>query len=181
MTMRQVLFIHGAGDDAYEADGKLARSLRETLGPEFEVRYPDMNGAAPEYGAWSARISRELSAVDEGVILAGHSFGASIILKHLSEERVEEPISGVFLIATPYWETKDWEVAEFALRDDFSAALPQGIPIFLYHSRDDEIVPFEHLALYAERLPQATVRKFDGRGHQFNDDLSEVADDIGRL
>src|ERR687897_976388 len=51
----------------------------------------------------------------------------------------------------------------------------------LYHSRDDETVPFAHLALYAEKLPRATVKEFDGRGHQFDDDLSEVARDIGRL
>ena len=53
--------------------------------------------------------------------------------------------------------------------------------MFLYHSRDDEAVPFAHAALYAEKLPRATVQEFDGRGHQFNDDLSEVAQGIGRL
>jgi hypothetical protein len=40
------------------------------------------------------------------------------------------------------------------------------------------VIPFAHLALYAEQLPQASVREFDGRGHQFNNDLSEVAADI---
>jgi len=31
---------------------------------------------------------------------------------------------------------------------------------------------------YAAKLPRATIREFDGRGHQFNNDLSEVAADI---
>jgi hypothetical protein len=44
--------------------------------------------------------------------------------------------------------------------------------------RDDEWVPFAHLALYAEKVPQARFREFDERGHQFEDDLSEVAHDI---
>jgi uncharacterized protein len=52
------------------------------------------------------------------------------------------------------------------------------MPMFLYYSRDDEVVPLEHLALYKAKLPQATVREFDGCGHQFGDDLSEVARDI---
>jgi hypothetical protein len=39
-------------------------------------------------------------------------------------------------------------------------------------------VPFAHLALYAQKLPQATLREFDRRGHQFQNDLSEVAADI---
>ncbi len=178
---RHVLFIHGAGGEAYEEDGNLVKSLREALRPEFEVRYPEMpDGEAPEYRAWGDRIARELSASNGGVILVGHSLGASILLKYLSEERIEKPIAGMFLIATPYWGTADWE-AEYALREDFPATLPEDVPIFLYHSRDDEVVPFAHLALYAGRLPHATVREVEDRGHQFGDDLSEVAEDIATL
>jgi predicted alpha/beta hydrolase family esterase len=146
------------------------------------VEYPEMpDGEAPGYRAWSDRISRKLAASNGEVILVGHSLGGSILLKHLSEERVEKPIAGVFLIAAPYWGTVEWRVAEFELREDFPAALPEDVPIFLYHSRDDEVVPFAHLALYAGRLPHATIREFDGRGHQLGDDLSEVTEDIARL
>ena len=53
--------------------------------------------------------------------------------------------------------------------------------MFFYHSRDDEWVPFAHLALYAEKVPHARFRAFYGRGHQFDDDLSEVAHDIEGL
>lgn len=49
-----------------------------------------------------------------------------------------------------------------------------------FNSRDDEIVPFAHLALYAAKLPQATIREVDGRGHQFGNDLADVAEDIMR-
>jgi hypothetical protein len=35
--------------------------------------------------------------------------------------------------------------------------------------------------MYAERIPQAIVREFDARGHQFHNDLSEVAADIKSL
>jgi hypothetical protein len=42
-------------------------------------------------------------------------------------------------------------------------------------------VPFSHLSLYAEAIPQAIVREYDGRGHQFRNDLSEVAVDIAGL
>ena len=58
---------------------------------------------------------------------------------------------------------------------------PEGLPMFFYHSRDDELVPFGHLALYAEKVPHARFRAFYGRGHQFDDDLSEVAHDIEGL
>jgi uncharacterized protein len=182
VTKGQVLFIHGGGGEAFEGDEALVRSLREALDPDFGVEYPEMPDAdAPEFGAWSACISRELSALGAGVILVSHSLGGSILLKHLSEERVEEPIAGLFLIATPYWGAVDWKVAEFELHDNFLEGFPKDVPIFLYHSRDDEVVPFAHLAMYAGQLPHASAGEFDGRGHQFGDDLSEVAEDIARL
>ncbi|MEW5957143.1 MAG: hypothetical protein AB1801_05445 [Chloroflexota bacterium] len=83
-----------------------------------------------------------------------------------------------------YWGGDGWQYKGYeriALPEGFASKLPGGAPIFLYHSRDDEIIPFAHLALYAEKLPQATIRALDGGGHQFNNDLSEVASDIANL
>ena len=179
---KQVLFVHGGGRGAYEEDKKLAANLRNVLGAAYDVRCPKMpDEDRPECEAWKGRIARELAALDGDVILVGHSLGASILLKYLSEEKVEKPVAGMILIAAPYWGVKDWEVGEYALQENFASNLPKELPVFLYHSRDDEWVPFAHLALYKEKLPQATIRQVDGRGHQFNDDLSEVAHDIERL
>lgn len=179
---KRVLFVHGGGEGAYEEDRKLAANLQDSLGGAYDVRHPAMpDEDSPVYEAWKDRIATELATLDGGVILVGHSLGASILLKYLSEEEAEKPVTGVFLVAPPYWGAEDWEVAEYALQADFASKLPEGLPIFFYHSREDEWVPFEHLALYAEKLPQATVHEFDGRGHQFDDDLSEVALDIKKL
>jgi hypothetical protein len=38
-----------------------------------------------------------------------------------------------------------------------------------------------HVDLYKKSIPHAQVRKLEGRDHQLNDDLSEVAADIRRL
>lgn len=181
MTTR-VLFVHGGGQGAHEADEKLAASVGDALGTGYDVRSPKMpDEDSPEYEAWRDQISRELAALEGETMLVGHSLGASVLLKYLSEERMEKPIAGIFLVATPYWGSEDWEVDEYALQRDFASKLPEGLPVFLYHGRDDEVVPFEHLALYAEKLPRATVREFDGRGHQFDEDLSRVALDIQEL
>jgi len=139
------------------------------------------NEDGPEYGVWRDRIAKEFAALDSEVILVGHSLGASILLKYLSEVKAEKPVAGLFLIAPPYWGVEDWEVQEYTLRADFASKLPEELTVFIYHSRDDEVVPFAHLALYAEKLPQATIREFDGRGHQFDGDLSEVARDVKGL
>ncbi len=179
---RWVLFIHGGGEGAYEEDRKLAESLQDALGAAYDVRCSKMpDEDRPVYQAWKERIAKELDVLEGEMILVGHSLGGSILLKYLSEEEVEKPIAGLFLVSTPYWGVEDWEVGEYALWEDFASMIPKEIAVFLYHSRDDEVVPFTHAALYAEQLPQATVRVFDDRGHQFGDDLSEVARDIGRL
>lgn len=179
---RQILFIHGGGEGSYEEDGKLAASLQDKLGAAYDVRYPKMpDEDSPGYGSWKDRIAKELAGMDSEVILVGHSLGASILLKYLSEEEVAKTVTGIFLAAPPYWGTEDWEIEEYALQKDFASKLLEGPSLFVYHSRDDEVVPFEHLALYAESLPRTTIRELDGRGHQFDDDLSEVAQDIERV
>lgn len=179
---KQVLFIQGGGEGAYEEDRKLAQSLGDALGSQYNVLYPKM----PEeeslgYEAWKAQISKELAALDDELILVAHSVGSSILLKYLTEEKVEKSIRGLFLIAAPYWGPGGWQMDEFTLDENHASNVLQELPIFFYHSRDDTIVPFEHLAPHAENFPQATIREFEGGGHQFNNDLSEVAADIKRL
>jgi uncharacterized protein len=173
---RHVLFVHGGREGAHEADEKLAASLRDALGAAYEVRSLKMpNEDRLEYEAWKEKIARELAVMDGKAVLVGHSLGASVLLKYLSEGEMQKPVAGLFLVASPYWGAKGWESEEYALPEAVASKLPEGLPVFLYHSRDDEVVPFAHLALHEAKLPQATVRGFDGRGHQFDDDLSEVA------
>ena len=179
---RHILFIQGAGKGAHEEDRKLADSLQDALGVDYHVSFPKMpNEESPEDNAWIAQIAKELASLDGKVILVGHSAGGAVLLKYLLKENISKSIAGIFLISIPYWGPEDEQGDEYTLREGFASKLPKGVPIFLYHSRDDEWVPFAHLAMYAEKLPQATVREFDGRGHQFNNDLSEVAADIKNL
>lgn len=179
---KRVLFIHGGGEGAYDEDRKLAASLQDALRTSYDVRCPQMpDEDSPEYGAWRDRISEELAALDGELFLVGHSLGGSILLKYLCEEGAAEPVAGLFLVAAPFWGAEDWDVDEYALRRDFASKLPPELPVFLYQGREDEVVPLAHLALYAHKIPQATVRELDGRGHQLDEDLSEVARDIGGL
>jgi predicted alpha/beta hydrolase family esterase len=182
---QQILFIQGGGEGAYEIDGKLVAFLRGALGAEYEVRYPRMPSESdPDYERWKARIKEELAALQGEVVLVGHSLGGSFLLKYLVEARMENPIAGIFLIAVPYWGGDGWKYEGYqkvALPDNFASKLPSGTPIFLYHGRDDEVAPFAHLALYAGKLPHATIRALDGRGHQLDNDLSEVVADVKAL
>ena len=178
-----VLFIRGDGQGAYEADALLAESLQKGLGSTYDVRYPTMPlDENAGYLDWKTEIAAEFANLKDQVILVAHSVGGSILLKFLSEEHVDIPIAGLFLIATPYFGgDENWDYEELTLSQDFSEKLSSIPHIFLYHSRDDETVPFAHLALYAAQLPQAIVREFDERGHQFKNNLDEIASDIQEI
>jgi predicted alpha/beta hydrolase family esterase len=174
-----LLFIQGAGGGAWHEDKKLVEFLQDKLADNYEVIYPKMpKEDQPEYKAWKTEIAKELNALNGKVILVGHSLGGSVLLKYLSEENIKTSIAGVFLIATPYWGTKDWQADQFILDKDFASRLGNVPCMFLYHSRDDDWVPFTHLGLYAKKLRGATIREFSGRGHQFNNNLAEVVEDI---
>ena len=143
---------------------------------------PDEDNAS--YELWKQQIENELAAMQGQIILIGHSVGGSIVVKCMSEIEVTKPVVGIFLIAAPFWGGDGWRYEGYeklALPKEIAARLPKDTAIFLYHCRDDEIAPFDHLALYAQVLPQATVRPLDEGGHQLNNDLSEVAKDIKTL
>jgi len=66
---KQVLFIHGAGEGAYEADKKLATSLQHSLGPEYEVDYPAMpDEENTPYEQWKHEIEKELASMQQPMI-----------------------------------------------------------------------------------------------------------------
>lgn len=181
-AIKHVLFIQGGGEGAYAADGKLVASLQRVLGSSYKVHYPEMpNEADPDYEPWKPYIAKEIEALGDGVIVVGHSLGGSMVLKYLAENSIKNRIGGIFLISTPFWGIDErWQYEGFTLQQDFAVKLPTNAPLFIYHSREDEIVGPEHAAEYARKLPNAVVRYVPG-GHQVGDDLTQVAADIKAL
>jgi predicted alpha/beta hydrolase family esterase len=179
----QVLFIQGGGEGAHECDSRLAADLQGKLGSGYAVRYPLMpNESDPNYRAWSRCIGQELRPLGHDVVLVAHSVGASVLVRFLAENAPENSLAGIFLVAAPFLrEPEGWQSEEAQLPADAADKLPPRVPLFLYQGRDDEVVPFAHLALYARTFPNAVVRELDGRDHQLNDDLTEVANDILRI
>ena len=182
VAKRGVLFVHGGGDDGFKADAPLAESLKHHLGASYDVRYPRMpdDRASPDFG-WLQKIAGEIGSAPREIFLVGHSLGASMLLKYLSENTVTARVRGLFLLATPFWSgDEEWEKG-LMLREDFASALPKGVPIFLYHCEDDEEIDISHLAIYEAKLPRAIVHRVPSGGHQFNGDLARVARDIRGL
>ncbi len=177
-----ILFIQGGGDGGYEADKELVSSLQSALGDEYDIKYPEIQSdeAAPDFG-WTTQISENITKADNNIILIGHSLGASMILKYLSENAVNKKIDGIFLLATPFWDgSEDWQTG-LKLQENFADMLPNEVPIFFYHSQDDEEISISHLRQYKQYLSRATFRELKSGGHQLKNSLSIIANDIQSL
>ncbi|MEU5727312.1 alpha/beta fold hydrolase [Micromonospora sp. NPDC047738] len=185
--IRQILFIQGGGAGAHdEWDDKLFDSLRRELGDGYEVRYPRMpDEHDPSYVKWSAAIRHEMTTLDDGAVVAGHSVGGTILINALAERPPEpEKLRAIVLIAAPFVGAGGWPGDEFELPHDLGARLPQGVPVHVFHGLQDETAPPSHADLYARAIPQAQLHRLPGRDHQLDNDLSEVAktispDDLG--
>ena len=182
-TSKDVLFIQGAGDVGYEGDLKLVASLRKALGTVYKVHYPEMpTDEEPYFGSgWLKQIGEEISSFKGAIILVGHSLGASMLLKYLSEKKIKKNISGIFLVAPPFWSGNENWKQPLKLQEDFSDKLPKDIPTFFYQCKDDDIVPIDHFTLYKQNIPWAVFREMSNGGHQLNNDLTPVANDIKSL
>lgn len=181
-SSRSVLFVHGAGDGAYEEDELLVASLRGSLGEGYEVHYPRMPASfEATFDDWLAPIENGLARLEEPAYLVGHSVGGSVLLKYLCTAR-RAKVAALHVMAAPFWGADDfWSWDEASLPSDAASRLAYVPQVFLYHARDDEVVPFAHLRLYQELFPAAQVRELGARGHQFGNDLAEVAQDIESL
>ena len=177
---RQVLFIQGGGADAHdEWDAKLVDSLRRELGAGYEVRYPRMpEEDDPTYGRWSTAIMREMTDLNDGAVVAGHSVGGTILINALAEQPPQRELSAIVLIAAPFVGAGGWPGDEFELPYDLGARLPPGVPVHVFHGLRDDTAPPSHADLYARAIPQAQLHLLPGRDHQLDNDLSEVAEAV---
>ena len=181
--MRQILFVQGAGKDVHEQwDNKLVEDLRRQLGRGYEVRYPFMpNEADPHFASWRASLENQIAALPNGAIVVGHSIGGTLLVNVLAQYTPAIALGAIVLIAAPFIGDGGWTSDDIEPRSDFATRLPPDVPVFLYHGDKDETAPISHVALYAEAIPYARVRRLANRDHQLNNDLSEVADDIRGL
>lgn len=172
-----VLFIHSAGPQgAGEGSSDFVDSLRAALGSDYTVEFPIMPAPDdPSYADWKTEVVRLLDAASAPPLVVGQSLGASVLLKVLAEGATDANVRALFLVATPYWGS---ELEDFMLPADFASGIPDGLPIFLYQSRDDDVVPASHVERYARELPDAEVRRLDHGGHLFSDGLPELVADM---
>ena len=142
-------------------------SLPRELGDTFEVLLPKMpNGTNAKYAEWRIWFERCLDFIQDDVILIGHSLGGIFLAKYLAEASVPCRIRATLLVAAPFDDTDTVEsLNDFRLPVSLEKMAAQGGAIYLVHSKDDPVVPYEQTAKYQRALPLAQLMPFDNRGH----------------
>jgi uncharacterized protein len=197
--MKQLVFIHGGESfDTYESYLEMLRTWdyvppskdepkrwKHALAHEleangWEVHMPSMpskNNA--KYAEWKIWFEKVVPYLKDGVVLVGHSLGGIFLAKYLSEETIPVSVRATFIIAAPFDNTEPGEsLADFILPVSLARLAEQGGDIFLYHSEDDDVVPFGELGKYWEHLPEAEVRTFTDRGHFLGSEFPELLECI---
>ena len=142
--MSPLLFDHGGGDAAYSWDKKLAVRLQTLLGSSRPLACPHLEGLETlDWRAVAGELGDALGALPPDAIVVAHSVGAAAMLKLLSSG-VDPQLKHLFLLAPPYnGADGEWGDGGFGFAADFAKRLPKGLPITLYHSEDDEVIPVE--------------------------------------
>jgi uncharacterized protein len=173
-----ILFIQGAGIEAIAEEKPLVEQLQQVLGDDFVLHHPPMpDGDHPHYETWKDFIAEEIKKFSN-LILIGHSFGGSVLLKLFAENGVPDNYRGLILMGAIFWGEKDWEYEEFELRADAGEKLSKVNNIYIYHSEDDQEVPFSHLAAYQKLIPAAVAREMQGIDHSYEGALDYFEKDI---
>jgi predicted alpha/beta hydrolase family esterase len=197
--MPQILIIHGG--DAFQSYEEYLHDLKnkefilerikiqdwksaidKKLGEHYEVLAPRMpNAQNAKYQEWKIWFEKIIPLLNDNLILIGHSLGGIFLAKYLAEENISKRIRAMFLIAAPFVAPNQTHLGDFTLPASLQKLINQGGDIFLYHSRDDEVVPFADCEKYQKALPQAHARLFTNRQHFNQVELPEIIEDITKL
>ena len=151
-------------------------NLPQRLGEDYDVLLPRMpNSANSRYNEWEIWFERMFAFLNNEVVLISHSLGAIFLLKYLSENTFPKQIKKLFLVSSPYGENMA-DLAEFKPPESFDRLGEQIKNVFIFHSKDDMVVPFSEFTEIKKRLPRASAFVFEDRGHFNQEEFPELVE-----
>lgn len=159
--------------DPYKTKRTWRDWLEWSLSENFELFAPNMpNKQWADYDAWKIWFEKILPFINmkkgSKLIMIGQSLGGLFVAKYLSENKFVKQIDQLHLVSAVFDKQglKCEKVGNFILNTDkIKNVTPQADKIFLYHSTDDDLVPFEHSQKYLNYLDNAKLFEFNDRKH----------------
>lgn len=193
---KQVFYIHGGSAysnyNAFLADlreepvrdlpdspsfQKWSDTLRDQLA-EFDVFKPSMpNSKNAKYEEWKIWFERYIPYLQDEITFIGWSQGGYFFAKYLIENPAPVKIKALFLVAAPF-QPDDFDGedgGDFAFDTTKLGVLAQKTnKIYIFHSKDDFVVPYEHALLYKKALPDAELVSFEDKNHFLVSEFPEL-------
>ena len=159
----KIVLIHG-----YKASSKtnffpwLAEELRKQ---GHEIVCPDLpNPESPDPEEWTKFLVEAVGPIDDETIIVGHSIGGASALRFLEAAEVYSTPKACILVSTP-WMIKSDQFRGFFLSElDFDVLMWKASRFAIVHSKEDEVIPFDHAEKYAQVL-HAKLIPTDSCGH----------------
>lgn len=153
-------------------------TLQNKLGDDFEVISPNMpNKINAKYLEWKIWFEKYFPFLNDWVILVGHSLGGIFLAKYLSENILPKKIKDLMLVAAPFDdENSEESLNDFALPASLAKITEQVNKIYLFHSKDDHVVPFEQVNKYKTVLPNSEIIVFTDRQHFNQEHFPELVE-----
>lgn len=150
--------------------------LQENLGNDFDVLSPQMPCALNvKYIEWKIWLEKLFPFLQDEIILLGHSLGGVFLAKYLAENAFPVKIKAVFLLAAPFSE------GDMLPPESLEKIEQQAKKIYLYHSKNDPVVPFADVEKYAAKLPGAEKVIFEDKGHFIDEEFPEIVEKLKNL
>lgn len=158
------------------------KTLWDYLGDNFEyLRSPSSEVKFADYDAWKIMFEKMFPYLKDDLILATTSLWSTFILKYIGENEFPVRIKKLFFIAPAIADTPDEMLGSFSfnLETVYHRISRWTDQIYIYHSKDDPMVPFEQWLELKSYFPEAIFREFDDRGHFYKEsELPEIVEDI---
>ena len=164
---------------------KWTQSFAAELRPGYEVFMPAMpNKQNAKYEEWKIWFERHFEHLRDNVILIGLSLGAMFLVKYLSETKTPFQIKALYLMGCPVDDPgfKDEDCGTFRYSLDSSSVLSRRAgKVFILHSKDDFLVPYEHAVKLNQAIPGSELVTFEDKNHFLIEEFPELIAHIKAL
>ena len=159
-----------------------SKTLGENL-LDFEYLIFDRpNSDFADYQAWKIMFEKYLPFLKDEIILIWTSLGWTFLLKYFWENKINKKISKIFLLASATDDTEDEKIWTFELKNFEPKNFLENIwkaKLYLYHSKDDECVPFWQFLKLEKFFPDSEKRIFENKNHFWQETrILELEQDI---
>jgi len=199
-TMKQVIVIHGGTTfsdyekflndlrtkkvriERLQAFSSWKESLQGNLGPDYQVLMPAMpNKTNAKYSEWKLWFERIGEVIDDNCILIGHSLGGIFLAKYLSENRFPKTIKATILIAAPFSDETDEDLADFKIDTISDLFREQAGRVVFFNGLDDPVVAIKERDKFQHELPTAKFHTIPAPDHFVRAEFPELINTIKSL